>query len=306
MPVGTFGVCGYAIEGVQGTFVSPSLSIPINSETLKTDTALVSPGVIAGSRDSRRYALRGKAKIQGDIVFDMFADAGSLLIGSALALNAAAGTINPTNNLNSFSVQIDLADLASSQFSGLIISKMMVSVKAGETAKCTITFDGLKEVIGAVQATPTFRTTDPLNWDNCTISTGAQGAATADLDVTSFEFTLDNAPIPFYSLNNTNFPSRLVPGPRKVEGKFTKYFADSTLHAAYLANTTQSLALSILNVGGNGYVFQFPRVNIQAWSAPLKIQDIIQQDIVFWAPLDPTQTPPESIRLIATPIGGMA
>ena len=86
-----------------------------------------------------------------------------------------------------------------------------------------------------------------------------QEGGTTIATVTSVEFTLENGIEPLFSVGSqtTNRPSI---GRSRLSGTLTTYFQNKTLYEKFLNETSSSITLTLTDLDGNSYVFDFSNV----------------------------------------------
>jgi len=250
---------GVATESVFGTGVTVTRFYEFNSENLqfRKNTA-EGMGLRAGGqlpRSQRRVVTTKDAG--GDLDLDLPTRGLGLLLSYAMGTTPSATTVSSgvysyTFTLGdtygrSFTTQVGVPQYGGTvtpkTLAGCKVNNFELSVANGEIAKGKFGIDAQSLTTATALATVSYPATG-------SVFNFAQGAITlngsAVANIKDFSVTVDNAiKNDRYNLGALGLKSEQnISGFRKVSGKITAEFTDTTLLAAFLADTTASLALT--------------------------------------------------------------
>jgi hypothetical protein len=250
---------GVATESTFGTGVTVTRFYEFNSENLqfRKNTA-EGMGLRAGGqlpRSQRRVVTTKDAG--GDLDLDLPTRGLGLLLSYAMGTTPTATTVSSgvysyTFTLGdtygkSFTTQVGVPQYGGTvtpkTLAGCKINNFELSVANGEIAKGKFGIDAQSLTTSTALATVSYPATG-------SVFNFAQGAITlngsAVANIKDFSVTVDNAiKNDRYNLGALGLKSEQnISGFRKVSGKITAEFTDTTLLAAFLADTTASLALT--------------------------------------------------------------
>jgi len=250
---------GVATESVFGTGVTVTRFYEFNSENLafrkKTAEGM---GLRAGGqlpRSQRRVVTTKDAG--GDLDLDLPTRGLGLLLSYAMGTTPSATTVSSgvysyTFTLGdtygrSFTTQVGVPQYGGTvtpkTLSGCKINNFELSVANGEIAKGKFGIDAQALTTATALATVSYPATGSVfNFSQGAITLNGSSVA----NIKDFTVTVDNA------IKNDRFnlgafglkSEQNISGFRKVSGKITAEFTDTTLLAAFLADTTASLALT--------------------------------------------------------------
>jgi len=250
---------GVATESVFGTGVTVTRFYEFNSENLqfRKNTA-EGMGLRAGGQlpRSQRRVLTTK-DAGGDLDLDLPTRGLGLLLSYAMGTTPSATTVSSgvysyTFTLGdtygrSFTTQVGVPQYGGTvtpkTLAGCKVNNFELSVANGEIAKGKFGIDAQSLTTATALATVSYPATG-------SVFNFAQGAITlngsAVANIKDFSVTVDNAiKNDRYNLGALGLKSEQnISGFRKVSGKITAEFTDTTLLAAFLADTTASLALT--------------------------------------------------------------
>jgi hypothetical protein len=249
---------GIANETTFGTYATVSRFYEFNMENINYNKkTAVGQGLRAGGqlpRAQRRVVTTADAS--GDIELDLPTRGLGLLLSHAMG-TAPTGTLVASGVYSysftlgdvfgrSFSCQVGVPQYGGTvtpkTITGAKISSFELSVANGDIAKGKFSVDGANLVTSQALATASY----PLNGSVFNFSQGAitvDGSAVANIK--DFTVTVDNSlKSDRYNLGSINKSEQTINGFRKVSGKITAEFTDTTLLAKFLADTSAALVVT--------------------------------------------------------------
>lgn len=202
------------------------------------------------------------------------------LLGASLS-NAKIASSRTFNGPDMWSWTMEIAHEDISRFrvyTGQIPSKFMFKLAIGQIVTGSFEFVG-KSMVNPLPTATTMGT--PVAVQPYTSANATRGvfdifeggtSVTATTYIKSGEFTIDGG-IRVQEAVGVFGAAGIAPGTIKVTGSLEVYFADSTVYNKFLSGTQTSLALPILDVDGNGYVYVFPAIKYTAAKVNASGQD---------------------------------
>ena len=201
----------------------------------------------------------------------------------------------PANTLNSYTfikyLGLDGSTATAREYTGMVPAKFKAAVDNKGEVKVTADFTGLDESTLTGTSIPTFvaPTTQPVNWGTSKLATAAvgtdiDGSFTTQADFQTGDIELDNMVKSVYGLAGQVTPTHVLPTERRTQGKVNAYWAgDALIYTPFRAGTHTALQFQLLNATGRGAVISLPEVVWEKFSAPLKLADVIYQDLSYRA-----------------------
>ncbi len=253
----------YIAETTYGTTPStPAFSpLPHTGTTLNVSKDAVESEKLRGDRMVEDFR-HGNKTVGGEVTCELEYESFDDLIEAALCGTWATNVLKAGTTRRSFTIQRKFADLATPEFhtyKGCEINSMALSVSPNAMVGCTFGVVGKDLTLGTAAITGSTFGADagmvPFDSFTGSISEGGSSIAT----VTSVEFTLENGIEPLFSVGSqtTNRPSI---GRSRVTGTLTTYFDSKTLYEKFLNETSSSITLTLTDLDGNSYEFDFSNV----------------------------------------------
>lgn len=212
----------------------------------------------------------------------------TMAVGSVLtSARAANGTV-----MKSYTLEVGHLDIGNvfRQYTGMVPSKLDLTVSSGAIVTGAVEFMGksLNLLATTSMGTPTAaQAFTPANatrgvWD--VLENGTTISATTY--VKSASITLDNS-LRAQDAVGVFGNAGVGVGTFKVTGKMQVYLADSVIYAKVLSGAASSFSLPIVDIDGNGYVFQFGRIKYTSAKVNAGGQDQDNMlDVEFQAVID--------------------
>jgi len=232
----------------------------------------------------------GNQSISGDISSEL--EYGDLddIIQAVLCGTWTADVLKAGVTRRSFTVERKFADLATPEFhryTGCEFNSfaMSVSPNAIVTATFGVIGKGLTLATSSVAGSTYAAASDVQPFDSFTGSITEGGSPIAV--VTSIEFTLENGLEPLFAVGSktTNRPSI---GKSRLTGTMTTYFENKTLYEKFINETSSSIVLTLLDVDGNEYEFDFPNVKYNSGQPDVSGEGAVTISMDFIALYDST------------------
>jgi len=253
----------YIAETTYGTTPStPSFSpIPHTGTSLAVSKDAVESEKLRGDRMVEDFR-HGNKTVGGDITCELEYEAFDDLLEAVCCGTWATNVLKAGTTRRSFTIQRKFGDLATPEFhtyKGCEINTLGISVSPNAMVTTTFGIVGKDLSLGTSAITGSTFGADSGNspFDSFTGSITEGGSSIAT--VTSIEFNLENGIEPLFSVGSqtTNRPSI---GRSRVTGTLTTYFASKTLYEKFLNETSSSITLTLTDLDGNSYEFDFSNV----------------------------------------------
>lgn len=291
-PLSNAWAVGFAKEVTPGTPVTAAFWVPIKNRTIKKLPNVILPEVAAQNPSPYRYAVQGIEKIAGDLVYPLFVDAGQALIFGAIGSDTKTGTgpythtgvLRTTGVLPSWTIEENINGANfDHQWSGMMASKINIKAALNAEAICTVTMEGMKDLVLGAAGTPSWPTDAPISPTQLSFSVGA----VIDTNVQALDITIDNAAKPYPGFNSQTYPVLVAATTRKVTVKMTTllqalngggnaqgYFAD------ILTPVLRALGFTVTQ-GANTITLTLPAAVITGYDEKMKIGDLVMVDVEF-------------------------
>lgn len=253
----------YIAESTYGTTPSTPTLIPLphTAVSLNMSKDGIESEKLRGDRQVEDFR-HGNRQIGGDVTSEL--EYGELddWIEAAMGGSWTTDVLKSGSTRRSFTIQRRFGDLATAEFhnhTGCEINSMAVSVAPNQMATITFGVVGKDLSISTSQfassSDATAGTEVPFDSFTGSITEGGSTIAT----VTAIEFTVENGLEPLFSVGSqtTNQPSI---GKSRITGSLTTYFDSKALYEKFINETESEIVLTLTDVDGNDYEFDFPRV----------------------------------------------
>ena len=180
----------------------------------------------------------------------------------------ATSRVDNGSVMKSYSIEVQHADISRfRQYLGMIPSKMDMKLSVGSIVTGSFDFMGkgfnLDTVTGMGSAAAS-QTYTPANATRGVFDIFEAGASiNATTYIKSADISIDNS-LRAQDAVGVFGNAGIAAGTMKNTFKLEVYFADSVMYGKLLSGAASSLAIPILDVDGNGYVYYFPRIKYTA------------------------------------------
>ena len=232
----------------------------------------------------------GNQTISGDITSELeYGDLDDIL-QAVLCGTWAADVLKAGTTRRSFTVERKFADLSTPEwhrYTGCEFNTFAMSVSPNAIVTSTFGVIGkgltlaTSAIAGSTYATPSV--VQPFDSFTGSITEGGSAIAV----VTSIEFTLENGLEPLFAVGSktTNRPSI---GKSRLTGTMTTYFESKTLYEKYINETSSSILLTLVDLAGNGYYFDFSNVKYNSGQPDVSGEGAVTVSMDFIALYDAT------------------
>lgn len=255
--VGAGGFIGLAVETTPGTYIAPTIYLPLLDESINYTQKQIDRRPLRGIADSSGM-LPGDSNVAGDMKCEITHDTLPFILRAARVTIVKTGTgpytYTCTPNANAtpaqtFSITVVRNGLAFG-YTGCIISSQEYTIDNG-------TLIGTFGVIGRDEAsqslpTPTYITTIPPATGQFALSIG--GSVQTDAD--TFSLKIDDNADPQFRLQGGGVRSAVFVkfGQRAIEASINRDFQTRTDYDAYKAMTSQVVALDCVQTATSAEV----------------------------------------------------
>ena len=232
----------------------------------------------------------GNKTVNGDITCELEYEAFDDLLEAVCCGTWTADVLKTGTTRRSFSIQRKFADLSTPEFHTYTGCEFnTVAIAVSPNAMVTTTFGVIGRDLSLATseiASSTFSAdagNSPFDSFTGSISEGGSSIAT----VTSVEFTLENGIEPLFSVGSqtTNRPSI---GRSRVTGTLTTYFDSKSLYEKFLNETSSSITLTLTDLDGNSYEFDFSNVKYNSGQPDVSGEGTVTVAMDFIALYDDT------------------
>lgn len=281
----------YVAETTYGTTPStPTLSpIPHTGTSLNVSKDAIESEKLRGDRQVEDFR-HGNKTVGGDITCELEYEAFDDFLQAALCGTWATDVLKAGTTRRSFTIQRQFGDLATPEYhnyTGCEINTVSISVAPNAMITTTFGVVGKDLSLSTTQIASATLGSDVGNtpFDSFTGSISEGGTSIAT--VTSVEFTLENGIEPLFSVGSqtTNRPSI---GRSRITGTLTTYFQSKTLYQKFLNETTSSITLTLTDLDGNSYEFDFSNVKYNSGQPDVSGEGTITVAMDFIALYDST------------------
>jgi hypothetical protein len=217
-----------------------------------------------------RVALTGGTLSITQIPIDTVTPIDTAIVGTSLIAGATIGTAYAThsNVMKSYEIEVQHADISLyRKYKGMVPSKMDLKLSVGSIVTGSFEFMGKSFALdattgmGSAVASQIFTPANATKGIFDIIEGGA--SITATTFIKSGDIMIDNA-LRAQEAIAVFGTAGIGAGTMNITGKLEVYFADATMYAKFIAGSASSLSIPIIDVGGNGYVYYFPRIKYTA------------------------------------------
>lgn len=266
--MGYNAVLGLAKETTFGTFVTSTVFVEFNSESLKHSVENIKLETINGTRDYKKI-LRGNTTVDGSIEapFNIASDAVVLMFKQAMGgtcTAVAASSTSYTHTLRTGDMENNKSSAGAAEFKSLSFA-----VRPGDSGTNTWNFFGCRvnsftlkaevgqpvamtaEIIGkgcstsSTIPTAAYSDVNPVMFVGASIQTGATTTALAAEYVKSFELSLNNNISGDHRILGSREVAQLPPVKRDVTLKVTQVFDTTTAYDRYTQATSTTFELTL-------------------------------------------------------------
>lgn len=207
----------------------------------------------------------------------------SMIVGAKITSSYALNS----NTMKSYTLQVGHSDInVYRQYTGMIVSKMDLKLSVGGIV--TGSFDFMGKSLNLLGSTGLGTATDSQVFTQANATKGIVDiyengvALSATTYIKSAEFSIENT-LRVQSSVGVFGAAGIGAGTFRANGKMELYFADTSMYQKFLAGSASSLAIPILDVDGNGYVYVFPRIKYTAVKVQVGGMDQDNMLSVDWA-----------------------
>jgi hypothetical protein len=232
----------------------------------------------------------GNKTVGGEVTAELEYESFDDMIEAVLCGTWASDVLKAGTTRRSFTIQRKFGDLSPAEYhtyKGCEINSIALSISPNAMVGCTFGVVGKDLTLATSPITGSTFAADAGNipFDSFTGSIQEGGSTIAT--VTSIEFTLENGLEPLFSVGSqtTNRPSI---GRSRVTGTLTTYFSSKTLYEKFLNETSSSITLTLLDLDGNSYEFDFSNVKYNSGQPDVSGEGAITIAMDFVALFDST------------------
>lgn len=247
---------GYAVEASAGTAHAPTDYVPVEPDgvTLNFDPKREPLEVALGTLMMDQYLTELEGAVTGDVTFPLFSRLGQKLLFNAGLQDTVSGTGAPYTHTGALvlpkSVTIEVGQNGQAiQYAGCYAKSVKIEHSSKNGSKVTIGYDGLvRPAILASPSTPAITGDLPYIWSHVQpVTLVATGAGVQDVDSIELSWTFENQL--WYGSNADNMPFKIIPGPCRFTGKFSKLFESFAEYTSFntAGQTPQPMAFNWIN-----------------------------------------------------------
>jgi hypothetical protein len=239
MALGALGYVGYGVEVTEGSSVTPTFFLPVNTFSFEDSNDFIVPDQVRGSRD-RSIALAAPYNVSGSMEVDLpVVDIGPLLLSALTATvvsSAYAGggyqhVFTPDNSEKTLSFESSAAGILIMRYAGVRVNTLEIKSAYGEIVTSSWGLEGLnreKRVSATGSATPS--SILPFHFSGSSIKIAGSASGT----VKDFSFTIGNNLERAGTLRKTRAWKRMSAGMRDVGLSMTFDFADTAEYDRFM------------------------------------------------------------------------
>jgi len=303
MSLGALGYVGYAVESVDGTFISaPTNYLPVNSFSFEDTNDFIVPNQIRHSRD-HYIAMAAPYNVSGSMEMELIPTGTRQLLKSAwaatVATSAYAGggyqhVFTPASDEPTFTFESSAADILVMQYAGIRVNTLEIKAAFGEIVTSTWGLEGLNRQKKNSPATPSYTNVLPFHFTGADIHVAS---GTVLSTVKDFTFGSNNNFERIGTLRRTRAWRRMAFGMREVTLSMNLDFTDTSEYDRFLnedifdADLFLSGQTGLSGMGSNVPILRLQPTNVR-WNKvgiPLSAGDYLQQAVE---------------ALVISPIGG--
>ena len=313
--MGYNAVLGLGKESAFGTFVTSTMFLEFNSESLKYAIEPVKIEAINGSRDFKKI-VQGNASVSGGIEapFNVAADACVILFkqamgGTSTVIAASSSSYTHTltpgdmennrststaNHLKGLSIAVRPGDSAAQtwNFFGCRVNQFTLKADVGSPVVMSAELVGQGCSISATMPAASYSDVNPVIFAGASVKTGATTTTVAVEYVKSFELSINNNINTDHRVLGSRLVQQLPPVMREITLKVSQVFDTTTAYDRFIAQTDTTFELTLdsqivlgASTGTYNCVITLPRCvlgpNNPAVSGPGPIQQELEY-ICLW------------------------
>lgn len=294
MTIAALGYVGYSLETVEGTFVAPSVFLPVSSFNFDNTNDYIIPDQIRGSRD-RSIAMAAAFATSGSMEMELvpngisallrsaFASAGALVSSSAYTGGGYEHTFQPGNTSPTFTFEMSAGDIIAMRYGGIRVNTLEINASFNEIVTASWGLEGTTRVkhTGSL-ATETFTEQLPFHFTGANLRRDGAEVGT----VKSFSFNVGNNIDRIGTLRKTRNWRRTALGMRDTGLSATLDF-DSDVEIDYFLNESEFEVILHLEggfiAGTSGPLstleLTIPRVRWNTANLPLNTSDYLEYSV---------------------------
>lgn len=295
MSLATLGYVGYGAETNEGTFVSPTIFLPVTSFSFDDSNEYIVPDQIRGSRD-RSIALAGPYTTSGTVEMELVPNGIAALLKSAFAAKGAntvstytgsngaySHVFTPGSDSPYFTFEANAADILIRKYGGIRVNTLEINAAFGEIVTASFGLEGTTRGTTSLPgASETFSQVVPFSFSGAYVEIAGSPVA----NVKSFTFGVNNNIDRMGTLQKTRAYSRTVLGMRDVTLSMALDFTDTDAYTKFLAEDEFTVMLYleggyVTGTSGtkNSLKIEIPRVRYATTSIPISGADFIEQSV---------------------------
>lgn len=287
------GEMGLAVETTRGTYVVPSKSVPIRSESITTSQEINYRRNIRGIADGE-VPQKGNISYSGDIEFEAYPDVIPYFFKAMRTSEAKTGSGDPYQYIytttsgalsgESLSLYVERNGIRFA-YTGVTVTGMGFSITDGILI-CTASVECLTEATQS-DAALTFSNNTPFYTGTFSVEI-PQASAVTDMD--NFTWNVDEGSSVNHRLNGSQNPSSVTLGERTVTCSMERDFDSRTDLDAFMAATATSMNIICSYSGGNRYLkLEMPVATMESYEVNLGGQgDLVRASITYTGSYDAT------------------
>lgn len=294
MTIGSLGYVGYGLETVEGTFVTPTIFLPVSSFNFDNTNDYILPDQIRGNRD-RSIAMPAAFATSGSMDMELvpngiaallrsaFASAGALVDSSPYSGGGYEHTYEPGDTSPTFTFEMNAANTLAMRYGGIRVNTLEINAAFNEIVTASWGLEGTTRVkfTGGL-ANEQFGEATPFHFTGANLLRDGAEVGT----VKSFNFTVGNNIDRIGTLRKTRNWKRSALGMRDVGLSATLDF-DSDDEIDYFLNETEfgvTLHLEAGYISGTSgprhtLVINIPRVRWNTANLPLGTTDFLEYSV---------------------------
>lgn len=291
--IGASGVVGIAVEVTSGTYLAPTVFIPINKESLKWDPDMQERAPIRNSAGLIGLVPGANGSVSGDIEFDVSADILAYIVQAGRFTIVKSGTAPYVYTCTPAPLAIPAKTLSISirrgnevfGYTGCVVSTLKLSVDDKGIMVCTASFVGVAEATAAA-LTPVWGTV-PI------ISAGMYSlqipTATQIFDTDKFEFTAEESATTNPRIKSTLGAGFVNYGESRASITVERDFDTRAQYDLFKAGTSQSVTLLATQSATNIVSILMPVGTMKTYEVNLGGQgDLVRAKVEYAGVVDAT------------------
>lgn len=312
MTLGALGYVGYGVESTEGTFVAPTIFLPVTSFNFEDTNEYITPSQVRGTRD--RYVLMPSPYMtSGSMEMELIPNGIGSLIKSAFAAgvtsSAYAGggyqhVLVPGNTSPTFTFESSAADILVMRYGGIRVNTLEISAAFGELVTSSWGLEGTTRAKQGSPSAESYVDVAPFSFTGASVKVAGANIA----NVKSFSASVGNNLDRIGTLRKTRSWKRTAFGMRDLGLSMTMDFTDTADYDLFLNETEFSVELHLEGSAGqsgmNGnkpaLVLAYPRVRWGAVGVPITTEDYIEQSVEAIVMRSPTAGNAVDVTLVNT------